>query len=310
MLPDIWNQPLNASSLQGGSATRLQNTASGQDLQPTAQPIGTLGGGGGGGGGNAPPGGDNLGGGSLYTSPGAPVGGDIANLKEEIMSRRSRANSIFEALTDAVTSLAKERRGQIEGQYKEQSNRAVEDFTDKGDELRRVYAARGLADSSFRVMGEDRAGRDYSRALTDLGSQRSTGLAQVGQEAVGQRARIGADRESLNDFNLDEIGDDEQALTSLRDTLDKRIREAQIKKAELNTAEGFRGKLDKIAPYTGVNKVLKASLSSLVGLATPKVVKDRIAGALIKNYASEDFDYWNEYYQDEDAKATSSTSVA
>lgn len=267
----------------------------------------------GGGGGQAPGGGGGgYGGGPTAADIQAQKeAAEVAELKETIAARRAKANQIFSALTGAVQSLAQEKRGALEKQFATEQTQATEDFTVKGDELQRVYAGRGLGDSSYRINAVDRASQEYQRAIEDLGGQREAGLTKVGREAALANARIRADREALDAARLEgDEADDIGSLRELRDKLDARIREAEVQKVQFGTDKGFRGRLNKIAPYTGVGKNLKAALSSLINSAAPQVVKDRLASAIINNYAPEDSDVWQDYYDKESAKTESDTAVA
>lgn len=295
------------------SGVRLNNTTEGDTLslygpQSPAQSSIT-----GGGGGGAGTGGGGATSGDIASAQNAQ---QVASLKNEIMSRRQRANSIFEALTGAVQALAQDKRGALEGQFAQEQGRATEDFTKEGDNLNWSYASRGLGDSSFRINAQEDASKMYSRAIQDLGTQRNTGLAKVGQEVAGRSARYSADRDSINSLNLDEIGRrddgtiDSNALVDARNQLDNRIRELGVEQAEMGTEAGFRGKLDQVAPYTGVATQLKSALTSLVQSAAPKVVKDRLASAIISNYAPTDQATWEKFYQEAGSQVASPTSVA
>lgn len=251
---------------------------------------------------------------------GGPSAADIANqqkaqqiaqLKETIQAKRARANQIFEALTGAVKNLAREKRGSLENQFQQEQTRATEDYTARGDELGRVYAARGLGDSSYRTNALDLASRDFERSIEDLGAQRRTGLAKVGSEAVNELAAIRADKGSIASYvkNIGELGNDVGALRTLRNKIDDRIREAQVTKAKLGTQKGYTGRLAQIAPYEGTTSALSAALKSLVQSATPSVVKDRLAGALIANYDPSNSAEWRSFYSQEKEKVASPTST-
>lgn len=229
----------------------------------------------------------------------------IAGLRNEIIARRDRANSIFDALTGAISALAQEKRGGLEQQFQQQQQQATEDFTNQSGQLARAYRGRGIGDSSFKVNALDAAGNQFQRAIQDLGSQRQSGLAKVGSESEVALARLGADRGSLAGINIDEVGRrddgtvDITKLAELRDSLDDRIRQAQVQQTELGTESGFRGKLDQIAPYGGTTEALRGALNSLIQAAVPKAVKDRLASAIISNYAPTDAGVWQQYYEEQ-----------
>lgn len=264
-------------------------------------------------GGNIPggntPGGNTPGGGGGQPSAAAIAAqqkaAQVGQLRNEIISRRERANSIFEALTGAVQALAQEKRGSLESDFGRESARAQEDYTDTSGQLSRAYAGRGLGDSSYRINALDKAGADYGRTVEDLGNQRQSALGQLGGETVGALARIGADREASNSFNLDELGDDVESLMSLRNKLDERIRQAGVQQAEFGTQSGFKGRLGGIAANTQSVGVLKSSLQNLLQTAVPKSTKDKIASAIINNYAPEEANVWQEFWNKESQKAPS-----
>lgn len=253
---------------------------------------------------------------SVGTGTGASAsasGGDAAqlgSLRSEITARRERANSIFDALTGAVSALAQEKRNALESQFATEQGRAVGDYLENAGTLARTYRARGIGDSSYKINALDRASSLQARALEDLGSQRLSGLSKVGGEAVGAQAKINADRSSIAGINLDEVGRkddgtyDTSKLIELRNDLDQRIRDAETQQAQFGKDAGFRGKLDQIAPYAGTTAALKGALQSLVQSATPPVVRDRIAAAIISNYAPQDASVWQNYYDQEKQKTT------
>lgn len=257
--------------------------------------------------------------------------GEIGALKSEILARRQRANSIFDSLTAAVNSLTKEKRAALETQFADEQTRATENFTREGDQLQRTYAGRGLGDSSYKTEALDTAGKGYERAIKDLGTARQTGLAKVGSEAATNLAGINADRSSVNAANLDEIlnsvrvtgvdnlglksynlgelTDNVSTLRDLRNQIDDRIRKAEVQQAGFNTEQGFRGKLNQIAPYNGINQNLQSALSALVNSAAPKVVKDRLATAIINNYDPSNGQQWQNFYDTESEKLNTATST-
>lgn len=238
---------------------------------------------------------------------GGPTGSSpqVAALRADIIARRERANSIFDALTGAVQALAQEKRGGIEGDFAREQGRAIEDSTNQLNTVARTYRGRGLGDSSYKVNALDEGATAQARALEDLGRQRESGLTQVGSEAETALARINADRGSVGGIDLAQVGRREDGtydvnqLAELRNSLDERIREAEVQQTQFGTQAGFRGKLEKIAPYGGTVDTLKSALSSLVQSAAPKVVKDRLASAIISNYAPTDAQTWTNFYEEQ-----------
>lgn len=227
---------------------------------------------------------------------------EAANLKNEIISRRDRANQIFDALTGAVSALVQEKRGRVESDYAREQGAATDAFTKESGNISQAYRGRGLGSSSYRSYALEDAGEAHASALGELGSQRQDALSQVGAEAVGAEARINADRGSLNTINLDDYGDDANALRQLRDNIDQKIRDAEVKQAELGTASGMRGRLDQIAPYGGTLQTLQTALGNLASIAIPKSAKDKIASAIIDNYAPSDRGTWEAFYNEESKK--------
>lgn len=314
----VWNPQggaVNTLQAAPSSGLRVQSapTNSAQLLQPTTAPAygqrlsspgartsaGVV----------APSGGQAAGGASASDIAAQQQAAEVAGLRNEIISRRQRANSIFDALTGAVNALAQEKRGQLDAQFNQNTQRATEDYVTKGDELNNVYAARGLGDSSYRINAADLAGRDYQRTTQDLGSQHEQGLAQTGAEASGTQAQIGADRGSVNNINLDELTD-VTSLRDLRSQIDDRIRKAEVQQSQFGTDAGFRGKLDQIAPYNGSNDALKSALNGLIQSATPKPVKDKLANSIISTYAPGDAQIWQQYYDEKAKQAESPTNAA
>lgn len=320
MMPNIWLQG-SSPSLQG-SQPRLQGSSpslqgSSPSLQVTANPFG-------GGRLTQPSGSGYVAGASTGTSSGgggggAPSAGDvasqqqaqqIASLKEEIIARRQRANSIFSALTGAVQALAKSKRGELEEGYVKETEGAEEDFTRQSQLIAGRYRGRGLGDSSYKSYALEDAGEDYEGTLEDLGQARQSGLAQVGSDTDTLLAQLSADKASVNYDKLNEVGKrddgtyDPQKLIELRSKIDERIRELGVQQSQLKTSKGFRGSLDKIAPYGGITDSLRNSLTALANSAAPKIVKDRLANTIISNYAPTDAQTWTNFYEEQTKKET------
>lgn len=273
----------------GGVINRITGAARSisAPFQPTATPETDMAGGGGfgGGGGTA-----------------AVRSGEVDNLKNEIIARRDRANAIFDALTGAVSALAAAKRQEFETQFGEEQQRATDEFGEQSKTLSRTYRGRGLGDSSYRINALEGAGKAFQGALTQLGRQRTAGLGEIGATAAGQLASLNADRGSLGDLRLDEYGDDVGALRSLRNSIDERIRNAEVSGAQLQTPQGFAGRLNQIAPYGGTTNALKGALDSLIKSATPRAVKDTLVQAVIGNYDPDNAAFWQNYYEKEARK--------
>lgn len=245
--------------------------------------------------------GNSMGGGSMNSV--GPDPAEVASLRDEIISRRERANSIFDALTGAVSALAASKRGELEKGFQREQQTATEQFGTQSKDISRAYRGRGLGESSYRINALEDAGKAFQGALAQLGEQRTAGLGEIGGQLAGQLARIKADRGSMADLNLDELGDDVGSLRQLRNNLDERIREAEIQQATARTPEGFAGQLNKVAPYGGTTNALKGALDSLLKSATPQTVKSALAQQIISNYDPDNEAFWKNYYEQEAIKA-------
>lgn len=233
-------------------------------------------------------------------------------LREQVLSRRGRANALFEALTGAVRGMAKAQRGEFEEGIAKQEGMARTDFQESVPGINRTYGGRGLLDSSYRVNAIDAAANALDRALAELGEERESGLARIGREAETELAAIGADRSSIADLNLGEIGDDASQLVSLRNKLDDLIRTATQRRSTLRSSEGFRGRLNQIAPSGKATGALRQSLSNLAQAAIPQSVKNRVAEAVINTYIgdSNDADKWRRFFQEQQAAPQAVEAVA
>lgn len=315
MMPNLWLQggapTLQGSqpSLQGGSLT-LQGSS--PNLQPTSNPMNS-----GSSAGFTPGTSTTGGGGTTPSAPSAPAAPSaeqiaaqqqaqqVASLREEITARRQRANSIFAALTGAVQALAQEKRGELESGFTRESEGAQEDYTRQSQLIANRYRGRGLGDSSYKNYALEDAGEDYGRTMEDLGAARQSGLSQVGKDSDSLIAQVNSDQKSVNYDPLDEVGRredgtyDPNKLIELRSQIDERIRQAEVQQTQLNTSAGFRGSLDKVAPYRGIVDTMKNSLAALARSAAPKVVKDRIAETIIGNYAPSDAGTWRSFYEEQ-----------
>jgi hypothetical protein len=299
MFPSPWNLQggTGGISLQGGTGVQQASPIQVQGTAPTAPQVQgyTTGG--------------TATGGAIASGPSAAdiaaqqTAAQVSDLQSQIVARRQQANQIFDALTGAVNALAQAKRSDYETGYNQNVQRAGEDFTQQGDQLNNTYAARGLGDSSYRINAFDQAGQAYTRSLQDMGNTRNTDLANIGSTAASQQAAIGSDRASVNNTPISQIGVradgsyDVTALQNARDQLDQRIQAATVQQAQLNTPQGYRGQLDQIAPNNQINSQLQSALGGLIKAAIPQNVKDKIASTLISNYAPDQSQLWEQYYQ-------------
>ena len=229
-------------------------------------------------------------------------------LRSVINNKRARLNKLFDTLTEDVSALVGARRGELEDSFRRETRDAREGFQSKSEELDRVFAGRGLTDSSYRIEGQADAAQQFRRALNELGRQRQSSLAELGKSASEKQAAIRADRQSLATINLNELKDDVAGLTSARNKIQKMIIEARKQRGSLKTPGGFRKTLNKIRGPQGQAGALGKQLDALIASNTPKVVKDAIAEGLIGNFGGVDQGLWREYYQNKVQENTSPTA--
>lgn len=253
----------------------------------------------GGGGGGQPPSVSATGGGGGGSGGGFnPAAAQSAQLRNEILSRRARANAIFDALTNTVNAIAQERTGELESDFGRQVGSIQQQAEDTSGDLLNAFGSRGLLDSSYRINAQERAAREASGAVDELGRARGAGLADIGRFVSGTRGGLEATREGINAIDLNQFGDDPNALAKVRDQLDQRIRELQTTQAETQTGRGYRQSLRQAVPnLRDLAGPVKQALDSLVRAAVPANVKQALASGIINSSPDpEERLLWQRYF--------------
>lgn len=227
-----------------------------------------------------------------------PVVAESDGLRNEIASRRSRANAIFSALTNAVQDIANERVAETEADYGRQVSTITSNQEQTNNDLTAAYGGRGLKDSSYRINAVDKSAAEAQGGIEELGRARSGALAKIGEYLSSAKAKLRGSEQSVNAINLDEIGNDPDALKTVRDRLDDRLRELDIEQASTRTDQGFMGTLNSSVPQLGnVSGAVKNALDGLLKSALPQTVKASIASGLIGNLDPDNKLKWEEYYR-------------
>lgn len=228
-----------------------------------------------------------------YTSGAGGTGGavaagpspeELAAARSAIQERVAQANQIYNALFGDVNRLATERRGGLEKSFERQFDALADEELAGSENILRTYAGRGLTDSSYRQNAQADAGKEYERVRADVGDERASKLAELGQYVNTTTGGLRAGQDYLGRVT-EGLGsvDDLNSLMSLRTSLDERIAQLGTDRAGLGTESDFIKSINKVAPATDRTQALRQRLTTIANAPTSPEEKSRIATGFINS---------------------------
>ncbi len=241
--------------------------------------------------------------GTYNSSPLAPppIEPDTSGLQNDISSRISNIQSVYDQLTGNIDKIVNERAQQYGQNYDQQLNNLNQGYQTNAGQQAGAYGARGLGDSSFYGAAQQQAGDIYNQNLGNIMQDRSNTLGQLGQYAQSAKAQYGAGRNAYNDVlgQLGQFSGDQ--LQGLNSTLGSNLSNVNAQAAGIGTNADFLGALNKITPTQNQGtSQLASKLQQLVTSGAPQFAKSQIAQGLIKQAQLTDpgaVSYWNDYYR-------------
>lgn len=206
---------------------------------------------------------------------------EVAALRADILAQGGNIDSIYNALFGDLSTLVQSRAGELETQYGDQLKKASDQYAGALPEIETSYAAIGAADSTDQSDSKDKAKSGFDETTKTIGRNKEADQAKLGQYEKSERAKFEQDREMAK-RNLARVNetDDIGALRGFRSDLENNIATAKVKRGELGTDEGARGRLSEItkdggryeAAVNALDSVLKSSMSGAVKSAAVEAI--------------------------------------
>jgi len=189
----------------------------------------------------------------------------VRGLRDEILGKRGNVMSAYDALFGDLDNLVRSKAGDIEKATGENIGKLTEQYTASIPKIRGSYDALGAGDSTDTRDANIGAKKGYDDSVAEVGKQKQSDLAKVGQYEAETKAGWNADKDSimrlLNRVNETE---DEGDLREARNQIEDKVGEAGASRAKLSTDEGARGRLSAITADAGRFDAIKSSLDNIV----------------------------------------------
>ena len=223
-------------------------------------------------------GGDGYGGG-VMTDP-----AELARLRDDIRAYADQINAVYESIFGNLEDIGKERIGEIGKTYGENVNKVTGQYTSSIPRIEGSYAALGAGDSTDTRDAKIGAQSAFNESVETLGDAREADEAKVGSFLSENKARYGADQESLNRLvdRVDEtqdLGD----LRSARNDVEDRLGQVKADEGSLMTDEGARGKLAGLTKDGGRFAQVTSALDNVLNSSMAGSTKAGAVKAIIEN---------------------------
>jgi hypothetical protein len=205
-------------------------------------------------------------------------------VKSGITGLVNNIKGVYDALYGDVGSAAAEKSNLVDQKYQQEQKSLTDQFNSSFPAIGNAYGARGTYDSSYRINAEKTAQDQFDNSVGQLGTGRNQDLAGVGQWVAQQQADFNAQKGGL-DAILGQIGgsDNVDELTSLRNTLDERLRTLSASRAGLQSQGSYLNTLNSVVPQSNRLSGLQSNLGNVIQSQVPTAVKRAIGQQLINN---------------------------
>lgn len=253
------------------------------------------------------------GGGSTLTAEQVAAQQRIAQanaLKSSITGLIGNIKGVYDAIYGDVSNVAADRTAQADKSHAADVNSLTGQFNNLFPQIGQGYAARGTYDSSYRGDAEKVATDEFGNEIGQLDQGYKSDLAQIGQFVAGKRADINSQKGGL-DAVLQQIADSQNPdeLTTLKNTLDERLRSLTASRADLGTQASYLQQLNSAVPVQNRLAPLQQTLQNVVNSAVPAPVKKAIAAQVVQQSGLGD-DETKKLLADINSQIDTSTGVA
>lgn len=189
----------------------------------------------------------------------------VAGLRGEITGKEDDVIRAYNLLFGDLDKLAKDRAKQIEDTTGENISKLTSQYTKSIPGIESSYAALGAGDSTDTRDAKITAKEGYDDSVKQVGEQKESDLAKVGNYVKETKAGWDADKGSILRMigragDTEDEGDLRAARNSVEDSLDK----ATAGRGKLGTDEGARGALSKLTADNGRFESITGALDAIV----------------------------------------------
>lgn len=209
-------------------------------------------------------------------------------------------NNIYGSIYNDLNALTAEKRGSLESDYAQQYQTADKGYQSGLNTVSNNMASRGLADSSYSGVEQDKVTNSYRQDVANLDKSKQSQLAQIGQFYNQTLGGFQGDQNRFNQINPDSYG----TVTDLNNqiaALDQAMNAAAQQQSGLKTDSQYVRQLQGVAPAKSMTSdELSKQLQTLVTSSAPRFAKEKIAQGLIRRAQLQDEGaqtFWTDYFQ-------------
>jgi hypothetical protein len=204
------------------------------------------------------------------------------NIRGSISSLIDQALGVYDTLYGNVRGAAGEQAKSLEGRYARETGSLTDQFNVELPKIGRAYAGRGAYDSSYRIEGEQEAGRGFQNQLAELGEGLTTDKAKIAADLATQEGQLSTGK-SLLDLTRSRLGEvtDVNELSQLQSEIQAKIAELQGSVAGTQSQSALVSKFGELAPASDRMPQLTATLTSIVNGQAPGALKRAVAAQII-----------------------------
>lgn len=195
----------------------------------------------------------------------------------------NNVKSVYDAIYGDLDTVGRDKSAAVNSRYNKENTALVDQFNTEFPAIGNAYSARGTYDSSYRQDSEAGATKQYNNMQDNLVTGRDEDLSKVGQFIGGQRAQVGADKNSLDSITaLINASENPDELLQLQQTLTDKLGQVQASRAGLRSQDSYRAEADSYVSTADRTAGLKQSLGNIIAGSAPAPLKRSVAGKIIQ----------------------------
>jgi hypothetical protein len=202
--------------------------------------------------------------------------------RQNITGLIDQALGVYDTLFGNVGAAATSQRQALESRYNKETGSLTDQFNAELPKIGRGFAGRGTYDSSYRIEGENEAGKQFQNQLDTVKTGYETDQAKIGQELMAQQANINTGKSLLN-ITKSQLGQvtDLNELLATQNEINKKIVELQGAAQSTGTQEAYKAKFGELAPAADRMSTLQNQLSTIINGQAPASLKRAVAQQIV-----------------------------
>lgn len=221
----------------------------------------------------------------------------VSSRRSDINSKLDTYNNLFNSLYGRIDSATADQANTTRTNYGTQKDSTIADYNAQVPAVDMSYYLSGVGDSSLRLGGLGKAETAEKNALSSIDTNENNDLATIGQAAATKKAGYQADQSNIDSVrNSIAQSTDPAELLQIQNDVATKIAGLQGDSAGFDTAAGYRGQIQQVAPVKDITPI-KSTLDSLMSGAANQALKTKIASQIIDNSGVGDADKQKLYAQ-------------